>query len=78
MCVAMPGRVNSIGEPMPGAVWGEVTFEDRVLEINLVMLPDVEVGDHVLVHSGYAVRTVQGSVHDDAVEFPARGLGGPE
>jgi hydrogenase maturation factor len=49
-----------------------------VLEINLVMLPDVEVGDHVLVHSGYAVRTVQGSVRDDAVKFPSSGLGGPE
>jgi hydrogenase maturation factor len=74
----MPGRVISIGEPMPGAVWGEVTFEDRVLEINLVMLPDVEVGDHVLVHSGYAVRTVQGSVRDDAVKFPSSGIGRPE
>jgi hydrogenase maturation factor len=37
---------------------GLVEFGDRTLEINLVMLPDVEIGDHILVHSGYAIRTV--------------------
>jgi hydrogenase maturation factor len=47
---------------MPGAVMGQVEFGDRTLEINLIMVLDIEVGDHVLVHSGYAIRTVSREV----------------
>ncbi len=67
MCVAVPGRVVSIGSPMPGAVMGSVAFGDRTLEINLIMVPDLEVGDHVLVHSGYAIRVVTDEVAADAM-----------
>jgi len=63
---------------MPGAVWGEVAFGDRVLEVNLVMIPGIEIGDHVLVHSGYAVRTVEGSVGLDEVELLTHELGGTD
>jgi hydrogenase expression/formation protein HypC len=62
MCVAMPGTVVSIDAPSTGAVWSQVEFGDRVLKVNLVMLPDVNIGDHVLVHSGYAIRTVSPQV----------------
>ncbi len=58
MCVAMPGRVISIDAPSTGAIWSEVEFGDRVLKVNLVMLPDTRIGDHILVHSGYAIRSV--------------------
>lgn len=66
MCVAMPGRVISIDAPTTGAIWSQVEFGDRVLKVNLVMLPDVDVGDHVLVHSGYAIRMVSAQVAADA------------
>lgn len=67
MCVAMPGRVISIETPSTGAIWSQVDFGDRVLKINLVMLPDVGIGDHVLVHSGYAIRTVSPQAVTDAL-----------
>ena len=41
MCVAMPGRVRWIGDATPASVPGEVEFEDRIVEINLVMVPDI-------------------------------------
>jgi hydrogenase expression/formation protein HypC len=66
MCVVMPGKVISIDAPSTGAVWSQVEFGDRVLKVNLVMLPDVDIGDHVLVHSGYAIRRVLARVVDDA------------
>jgi len=66
MCVAMPGKVISIDAPSTGAVWSEVEFGDRVLKVNLVMLPNVDIGDHVLVHSGYAIRRVPAQVIADA------------
>ena len=66
MCVAMPGKVISIDSPSTGAVWSQVEFGDRVLKVNLVMLPNVDIGDHVLVHSGYAIRRVPAQVIADA------------
>jgi len=66
MCVAMPGRVISIDAPSTGAIWSQVEFGDRILKVNLVMLPNVEIGDHVLVHSGYAIRTVSRQVVDES------------
>ena len=72
MCVAMPGRVISIDAPSTGAVWSQVEFGDRVLKVNLVMLPDVDIGDHVLVHSGYAIRRVPAQVVADASRTHAR------
>lgn len=68
MCVAMPGRVTSIGKPSPGSVVGRVEFGDRTLDINLVMLPGVQIGDHVLCHSGYGVRVVSGEIAEQAAQ----------
>ena len=67
MCVAVPGRIISIEAPSTGAIWSQVQFGDRVLRINLVMLPDVGIGDHVLVHSGYAIRTVSSQTITDSL-----------
>jgi hydrogenase expression/formation protein HypC len=58
MCVAIPGRVLSIGEATPAMVPAEVEFPGRMMTVNLVMLPEANVGDHVIVHSGYAIRLV--------------------
>lgn len=56
MCVAVPGCVISIGEPSAGQVPAVVDFDDREVDINLVMVPDVQVGDWVIAHSGFAIR----------------------
>lgn len=58
MCIAVPGRITSIGEPSIAMIPGEVVFPDRDLTVNLVMVPEAQVGDHVVVHSGYAIRIV--------------------
>ena len=66
MCIAVPGRVTSIGKPSVAMVPGEVTFPDRSLSVNLVMVPEVTVGDHVVVHSGYAIRIVSSETAAEA------------
>ena len=58
MCIAVPGQIVSIGEASVAMVPGDVVFPDRDLTVNLVMVPDARVGDHVVVHSGYAIRIV--------------------
>jgi hydrogenase maturation factor len=33
--------------------------------VNLVMLPEARVGDHVITHSGYAIRIFEPSASND-------------
>ena len=64
MCVAVPGRIISIGQPSTALIPAEVVFPDRTLEVNLVMLPEANVGDHVIVHSGYAIRITEPHIEE--------------
>jgi hydrogenase expression/formation protein HypC len=65
MCVAIPGRILSIGEASPALVPAEVAFPHRTMTVNLVMVPEAGVGDTVIVHSGFAIRVV---ARDDAAD----------
>ena len=58
MCVAIPGRITWIGAPSAASTPARAEFPGGEREIDLVMVPDAQVGDHVLVHSGYAIRVV--------------------
>jgi hydrogenase expression/formation protein HypC len=57
MCLAVPGRVLSIGE-------GElrparVEFGGVVKEVCLAYVPEAGVGDYVLVHVGFAISRIE-------------------
>lgn len=58
MCVAMPARVEWIGERTTISVPGRISLGDTATDIELLMVPEVEVGDRVIVHSGYAIAIV--------------------
>jgi hydrogenase expression/formation protein HypC len=58
MCVGVPGKVLSI-EPNPlGMTMGKVSFSGIVKEVCLAYEPDVQVGDYVLVHAGFAMSRI--------------------
>lgn len=61
MCVAIPGRVIRIGERTDVSIPGLVEFPQGRREVDLIMTPDVRVGDEVVIHSGYAIRIVAAS-----------------
>lgn len=65
MCVAVPGRIVSIGEPSTALVPAEVVFPDRTLDVNLIMVPEAVVGDKVIVHSGYAIRVAREPIESE-------------
>jgi hydrogenase expression/formation protein HypC len=65
MCVAIPGRVVSIGEPTAASIPGRVSIIDTERDIDLVMVPDAVIGDYVVIHSGYALELIP---RDRAVE----------
>jgi len=58
MCVALPGPIVWIGEGSTGSIPGRVSFGEQVRDVDLVMVAEAVVGDHVIVHSGYAIRVV--------------------
>jgi hydrogenase expression/formation protein HypC len=52
MCLGIPGKVVSIA---PTGL-AEVDFSGVRREVSLMLCPEVEVGDYVLVHVGFAIQ----------------------
>lgn len=58
MCLAIPGKVLSIAGDEPLQRAGRVSFGGIVKEVNLVFVPEAQVGDYVIVHVGVAISRV--------------------
>ena len=59
MCLAIPGKINSIDLQHNGMVrMAKVSFGGIVKEASLEMLPSADIGDYVLVHVGVAISKV--------------------
>jgi hydrogenase expression/formation protein HypC len=57
MCLGVPGRVAEIRDEA-GLLMGSIDFGEVRRDACLDYLPDVEVGDFVLVHAGFAVNRI--------------------
>jgi hydrogenase expression/formation protein HypC len=57
MCLAVPGRVESIRDEH-GTRMGRLNFGGVVKDVCLAYLPDVAVGDYALVHVGFALAKI--------------------
>mgnify|MGYP001089923711 CR=1 FL=1 len=55
MCLGVPGKVLSIEENPSGINMGKVSFSGIVKEVCLAYVPEVKVGDYVIVHAGFAL-----------------------
>ncbi len=55
MCVAVPGRVSDISE-QDGVRVARVDVAGTVRQASLILLPEITVGDWVIVHLGMALR----------------------
>lgn len=58
MCLGIPGRVVRVEEHSSGVAMGTVDFGGITKEICLACVPDVEVGEHVIVHAGFAISKI--------------------
>jgi len=59
MCLAIPGKIQSIEHLYDGAVkMAKVSFGGIIKEASLEMLPTADIGDYVLVHVGVAISKV--------------------
>ena len=59
MCLAVPGEVEAIMPDPLGLTMGRVRFGGVVGDVCLVYVPEVQVGDYVLVHAGFALVQVE-------------------
>ena len=58
MCLAIPGKVESITGDDPMMRVGRINFGGIMKEASLAYVPEVEVGDYVIVHVGFALSKV--------------------
>lgn len=55
MCLAVPGQVLSVAE-VDGTRMAEVDFGGVRRQVCLQYIPDVQVGEYVMVHVGFAIQ----------------------
>jgi hydrogenase expression/formation protein HypC len=58
MCLGVPGKIVEIQQNAVGMTMGKVSFGGIVKEVCLAYTPEVEVGDFVVVHVGFAISTI--------------------
>ncbi|MEI6775836.1 MAG: HypC/HybG/HupF family hydrogenase formation chaperone [Chloroflexales bacterium] len=58
MCLGVPGEILSITPNALGMHMGQVSFGGIVKEICLAYTPEVQVGNYVIVHVGFAISVV--------------------
>jgi len=55
MCLGVPGKVVAITRHEVGMQMGRVQFGGIHKEVCLSFLPDIQLGDYVIVHAGFAI-----------------------
>jgi len=72
MCLGVPGKVLSIEMRDDGMSMGRVSFGGVVKEVCLAYTPDVEVGEYVIVHVGFAISKVDEDEAQQVFRFLAQ------
>ena len=58
MCLAIPGKVISISGDDSLTRMGRIDFSGVIKQVSLAYVPEVGVGDYVIVHVGFALSKV--------------------
>jgi len=58
MCLAIPGKVEKIIEEKSSPRMAEVNFDGVIRQVCIDFIPDIKVGEYVMVHVGYALNKV--------------------
>jgi hydrogenase expression/formation protein HypC len=58
MCLGVPGRVISLQPDPSGMTMGRVSFGGIIKEVCMAYVPEVEVGEYVVVHVGFAISRI--------------------
>ncbi len=75
MCLAVPGKVISIEENSErngnSSLWrtGKVSFGGIIKEVSLAYVPEVKIGDYVIVHVGFALSIVDPEEAEETLNY---------
>jgi hydrogenase expression/formation protein HypC len=69
MCLAVPGKIESIEGEDPILRSGRVSFGGVIKQVNLAYVPEAKVGDYVLVHVGFAINTIDEEEANQVFEY---------
>jgi hydrogenase expression/formation protein HypC len=58
VCLAVPGKIVSIGGDEALTRMAKVSFSGVVKDVSLAYVPEAVVGDHVIVHAGFALNVI--------------------
>jgi hydrogenase expression/formation protein HypC len=58
MCLAVPGRIESISGADPLLRMARINFGGIVKEASLACVTEATVGDYVIVHAGFALSRI--------------------
>jgi hydrogenase expression/formation protein HypC len=69
MCLAIPGKVESITGTDQMTRMGRINFGGVIKEASLAYVPQVKVGDYVIVHVGFALSQVDEAEAHQVFEY---------
>ncbi len=69
MCLAFPGKVIGVENQR----WAKVDFDGVIKRIN-VELVDVQVGEYVVVHAGFAIEKLNTEVAHQTIDYLEKGI----
>ena len=72
MCLAVPAKVIEIKDAM-----GIVDISGVTRDVSLMLLPETQVGDYVLVHAGFAMQKVDEKEAEETYALMAEMKGAP-
>ena len=65
MCLAIPGKIESLFQHEDGMKMAKVSFGGTIKEICVDWIDDPDIGDYLLVHVGFALNKID---QKDALE----------
>ncbi len=69
MCLAIPGKIESITDGDPLQRSGRVNFGGILKDVNLAYVPAAQVGDYVIVPVGFALSKVDEAEANQVFEY---------
>lgn len=69
MCLAIPGKVIEISGDEPLTKSGRIDFGGVIRQVNLCFVPEVKLGDYVVVHVGFALSVLDEAEANKIFEY---------
>lgn len=69
MCLAIPGKIESITGDDPLSRMGRINFGGILKEASLAYVPEAQIGNYVIVHAGFALSRVDEDEANKVFEY---------